>query len=117
MLGLNRACADVLISHEYANFPFNAIDGDPGTYAVLEATSGSLLTIGAYSGHIELGYQGNVPADTTSYLKIDMGDDGLLTALLDGRLGVLLGGVIDNGLFGYHDFVIQLIDKNSEPFL
>src|SRR5690606_36674827 len=61
MLGLNRDCADVLVSHEYANFPFNAVDGDPGTYAVLEATSGSLLGIGAYSCSIRMGYQGVIP--------------------------------------------------------
>src|SRR5690606_9902172 len=98
LLESNRECADVLLSHEYANFPFNAVDGDPGTYAVLEATSGSLLGIGAYSGHIELGYQGTIPANTTSYLKIDMGDDGLLSSLLDGSLGGLLGSTLDNVL-------------------
>src|SRR5690606_5011675 len=120
MLGLNRDCADVLVSHEYANFPFNAVDGDPGTYAVLEATSGSLLGIGAYSGSIRLGYQGVIPANTTSYLKIDMGDDGLLSTLLDGSLGGLLGGTLDDVVFGDHYFTIDVyddLDETSEPIL
>src|SRR5690606_36454335 len=120
MLGLNRDCADVLVSHEYANFPFNAVDGDPGTYAVLEATSGSLLGIGAYTGSIRLGYQNAIPANTTSYLKIDMGDDGLLSTLLDGSLGGLLGGTLDNVLFGDHYFTIDEyddLDETSDPIL
>src|SRR5690606_18613852 len=120
MLGLNRDCADVLVSHEYANFPFNAVDGDPGTYAVLEATSGSLLGIGAYTGSIRLGYQGTIPANTTSYLKIDMGDDGLLSSLLDGSLGGLLGSNLANVLFGNHYFPIDVyddLDETSDPIL
>src|SRR5690606_21348757 len=118
MIGLNRDCADELVSHEYANFPFNAVDGDPGTYSVLEATSGSLLKIGAYTGSIRLGYQDAIPANTTSYLKIDMGDDGLLSSLLDGSLGGLLGSTLDNVLFGNHYFTIDVfddLDETSDP--
>ena len=117
MLGINRECADQLVGHQYVNFPFNAIDGDPGTYAVLEATSGSLLGLDAYSGNIEIGYPDNIQANTTSYLKIDMGNNGLLTALLDGSLGGLLGGTLDNLVFGDHYFDIQVNDENGDPVL
>src|SRR5690606_6198256 len=61
-----------------------------------------------------------IPANTTSYLKIDMGDDGLLSSLLDGSLGGLLGSTLDNVLFGNHYFTIDVyddLDETSDPIL
>lgn len=111
MLGVNKNCGTVLVGHKYANFPYNAIDGNNGTFSVLEATSGALLGAGAYSGNIHIGYNNIVNAGTTSYLRVDMGDNGLLSGLLNGSLGGLLGGVLDNVLFGNHYFTIDVYDN------
>src|SRR5690606_26013886 len=115
MLGSNRNCANEVLSFDHANFPFNAVDGNNGTFAELQASSGKLLGLDAYSGHIQLGYDHQVTAGTTSYLKIGMADDGLLSSLLDGSLGGLLGGVLDNVLFGNHYFTIEVFDDPSAP--
>lgn len=42
----------------------NAIDGDLSTSARVEASSGVLLGLGAYSGHIELEFPSTLPANT-----------------------------------------------------
>jgi len=114
MLGNNLACANVLVDHAYANFPFNAIDGQSGTYAVLEATSGSLLGAGAYSGSIRLGHGQILDPGTTSYIKIDVNEDGLLSGLLDGSLGEILTDVTDRLLFGDLYFTVDVYGDNNQ---
>src|SRR5690606_12051941 len=120
MLGNNRNCASEVLSFEHANFPYNAIDGNNGTFTELQASSGKLLGLDAYSGYVHLGYDHLVDAGQTSYLKIDMGDEGLLSSLLDGSLGGLLGSTLDNVLFGNHYFTIDVyddLDETSDPIL
>lgn len=118
MLDINKNCSTELIAYEFANFPYNAIDGNNGTFSVLEATSGVLLGAGAYSGNIHLGYNTSVNAGTTSYVRIDMEDSGLLSSLLNGSVGGLLGSVVNNVLFGNHYFTIDVYDNAaSAPVL
>ena len=118
MLGNNKNCATELIGHAYANFPYNAVDGNNGTFAMLEASSGKIAGLGSYSGNIHLGYNTTLNAGTTSYLRVDMGDNGLLSGLLNGSVGGLLGGVLDNVLFGNHYFTIDVYDNPvSAPVL
>ncbi|MBL1407162.1 Ig-like domain-containing protein [Sphingobacterium faecale] len=120
MLGNKKTCATELLGQAYANFPYNALDGAPGTYTVLEASSGKVVGLGAYSGFVHLGYSNaNKPsAGKTSYVRIDMGDDGLLSSLLDGSLGGLLGNTVDNVLFGNHYFTVDVYDDpNASPIL
>ncbi len=118
MLGNNKNCATELFGHAYANFPYNAVDGNNGTFAMLEASSGKIAGLGSYSGNIHLGYNTTLNAGTTSYLRIDMGDNGLLSGLLNGSVGGLLGGVLDNVLFGNHYFTIDVYDNPaSAPIL
>src|SRR5690606_10611503 len=120
MLGNNRNCASEVLSFEHANFPYNAIDGNNGTFTELQASSGKLLGLDAYSGYVHLGYDHLVDAGQTSCLKIDMGDEGLLSSLLGGSLGGLFGSTLDNVLFGNHYFTIDVyddLDETSDPIL
>src|SRR5699024_10219878 len=71
-------CGVELGEFENVNFAYNDIDGDIDTYATLSADSGVVLGAGAYSGFIELGYVQTIPALETSYIPIDMADEGLL---------------------------------------
>ncbi|MGK9120060.1 Ig-like domain-containing protein [Olivibacter jilunii] len=101
-----KDCATDLISSEYANFPYNAVDGNNDSYSTLEASSGTAAGIGSYSGHIELGFSQIRPAGTTSYIRIDF-DNEVLGGLLNGSVGQLLGGAVNNVLFGSHYFTVE----------
>ncbi|MGK6350933.1 Ig-like domain-containing protein [Parapedobacter sp. DT-150] len=101
-------CGVTLGEFENVNFPHNAIDGDHDTPARLSAGSGVVLGAGAYNGYIEMNYDAPVPALETSYIRIDMADEGLLDALVGGSLGELLADVGDLALFGTHYFDISV---------
>lgn len=90
----------------------NAIDGNLTTTASVRASSGLLLGAGAYSGYVELEFASQVPANTTTYIKIQT-DDNLLPALLGGSLGGLLSDVLGTALIGNQEFTVQAKDGNS----
>jgi len=97
----------VLISNQNeVDFSSNSIDGNLSTKAEIRASSGLLLGIGAYSGFLELEFPTTLPANTTSYVKIDT-DDNLLPALLGGSLGGLLSDVLGSVLIGNQEFTVQ----------
>ncbi len=98
-------CEGTVIDFDHANFPYNAVDGNNDTYTTLEASSGLAVGIGAYDGFIELGFDQRT-AGTTTYIRIDF-DEEVLLGLLDGTVGQLLGGVVDNVLFGSHYFTVE----------
>ncbi|WP_026956701.1 DUF7507 domain-containing protein, partial [Algoriphagus vanfongensis] len=102
-------CDATVLDFGNANFPFNAVDGNNDTFTTLEASSGTALGIGDYEGFIELGFPTR-SAGTTSYIRIDFEEEVLL-GLLDGSVGQLLGGVVDNVLFGSHYFTLDV--KNN----
>src|SRR5690606_27554809 len=79
------------------------------------AGSGVALGIGGYNGYIELGYDQPVPALETSYIRIDMPQEGLLDALVGGSLGSVLADVGDIVLFGSHNFEIEVLNADGEP--
>lgn len=85
--------------------PALAYDGLVSTAAVAKANAGGLLGIGAFNGYIELQFPGDVPANTTSYVKIAT-QDNLLTSLLGGSLGTLLANVLGAVLIGNQEFTV-----------
>ena len=101
-----KDCATEVISFDHANFPYNAIDGNNDTYTELEASSGVIVGIGAYNGHVELGFNAIRPAGTTTYVRIDF-DNEVLAGLLDGTLGQLANDLVSNLLFGGHYFGVE----------
>lgn len=86
--------------------PALAYDGLVSTAAVVKANAGGLFGIGAYNGYIELQFPGDVPANTTSYIKIAT-QDNLLTSLLGGSLGTLLANVLGAVLIGNQEFTVS----------
>ena len=86
--------------------PTNAYDGNAATLANVKANSGLALGLGAYNGYIELQFPSTLPANTTSYVKIQTEDD-LLNALLGGTLGGLLADVLGVVLTGSQEFTVQ----------
>ncbi|WP_339754210.1 DUF7507 domain-containing protein [Algoriphagus aquimarinus] len=110
----NGTCDANVLAFENANFPFNAVDGNNDTYTTLSASSGIALGIGDYEGFVELGFDSR-PAGTSSYVRIDF-DEEVLLGLIDGTAGQLLGGVVDNVLFGSHYFTVEVKNNGSQVF-
>jgi hypothetical protein len=86
--------------------PGLAHDGNLTTSAVVKANAGGLLGLGAFNGYIDLQFPGNVPANTTTYVKITT-EDNLLPALLGGSLGNLLANVLGAVLIGNQEFSVE----------
>ena len=111
----NKNCAVEVISAANADFVSNTVDGKNDTYAILQASSGIAAGLGAYSGHVEMGFGAAVQAQTTTYVRIDF-DEGVLNQLLDGSVGDLLGETLDNVLLGGHYFVVEAKEDNTVVF-
>lgn len=98
--------------------PGNAYDPNPGannnltTFATVRANAGVALGVGAYNGYIELQFPSTLPANTTSYVKIQTQDD-LLSSLVGGSLGDLLGTVLGVVLTGSQEFTVQAKNVNT----
>ncbi len=75
-------------------------------FATLNSYGGIAVGVGAYSGELELEFPNTIPANTTSYVRINF-DEDYLNALLGGSLGNLLADVIGTVLFGNHYINIE----------
>lgn len=107
--------ATTIASQDNVDFSSSAVDGNLTTRARIRASSGVLIGIGAYTGHLELQFPGIIPANTTSFVKVDT-DDELLPALLGGSLGGLLSDVLGTVLVGNQEFTVQA-RNGSTPVL
>src|SRR5690606_32278031 len=110
-------CATELIDAEYVDNLENLFNGNHNSYATIRSNTGIALGIGAYDGFVELGYAGgNVPAGTTSYIRIDT-DATLLETLLSGSLGGALSNIVGNIVLGDHYFEVEVRDAASNPIV
>lgn len=98
--------ATTISSQDNVDSPANATDSNLSTRARIRASSGIAIGIGAYSGHLELKFDSVLPANTTSYVKIQT-DDNILPSLLGGSLGGLLSGVGGVLLVGNQEFTVE----------
>ena len=90
----------------------NAVDASLTTKAQIRASSGIIIGVGAYSGSLELQFPTLLPANTTSFVKIDT-DENLLPSLLGGSLGGLLSNVSGAVLIGNQEFTVQAKNNTS----
>lgn len=89
-----------------------SFDQNMTTAAQVRASSGILIGIGQYAGHIELQFPTVLPANTTSFVKITT-DDNLLPSLLGGNLGGVLADVAGAVLIGNQEFTVQAKNVNT----
>ncbi len=108
----NPVYASSIITENNVDSSANAIDQDLNTSASVRANSGLALGIGAYNGNLELQYPTSVPANTTTFLKVESEDD-LLPYLLGGNLGNLLADIGGSLLIGNQEFSIEAKDANT----
>ena len=99
------ACNATIVDSKFADYPWLAADGNNESYATLTASSGALLGIGAYSGFLEYEFPTAIPANKTTYIRVDM-DGNLLGRLVSGTLGTLVNNV-GGLLLGNHYFTVE----------
>lgn len=105
--------ANVLVSEDHVTNTNQALDGNLLSRATIGANSGLALGLGAYSGHLEIEFPEKLPANRTSYVRLDTEDD-LLPILLGGNLGGLLADVAGYVLLGNQELTINVKnDGNS----
>ncbi|NDP28307.1 MAG: DUF11 domain-containing protein, partial [Flavobacterium sp.] len=113
---LSPVCAEELIDASYADNLANLFDGNFDSFATINSKGGAIGPLGAFSGHITLGFGLGVivPAGTTSYMRIDA-DASLLDALLGGSVGAELSDLLNTVVLGEHYFNVIPNDVTGTP--
>ncbi|MFN0255358.1 Ig-like domain-containing protein [Pedobacter ureilyticus] len=78
---------------------------DDNDYATVKSYGGAALGLGGYNGELQLRFAADVPANTTTFIRIDH-DVNLLNALLGGNLGSGLASVVGSIALGDHYFEV-----------
>ncbi|MHC5309670.1 hypothetical protein ACYSNM_06305 [Myroides sp. LJL116] len=107
-------CAGELIDFENVDFPGNAVDGNNESYASLVSSNGAILNLGATTSMIEMSTGSTLPANKTSYIRINAEKD-VLDALLSGTLGKVVS-VVGGALLGDHVITVEAY-KGDEQVL
>lgn len=85
-------------------------DQNESTGAILKASAGLAVGLFATPASVQLSFANVVPANTTSFIKIETQDD-ILSSLLGGTLGNLLSSVVGVALTGNQEFRVEV--KNT----
>ncbi len=107
-----QSFATTILNQENVDNANLSVNGNLTDFAEVRASSGTLI-FNAYDGVLELSYGQLLPANTTSYIKIETEDD-LLPTLLGGSLGNLLADVLGVVLIGNQEFTVTAKDGNTE---
>lgn len=100
------SCASGLIDFDNVDFAHRAVDGNNESYATLFADAGNLLVSGPTAGFIEMDLGQTVPANQTTYVRINY-DEDVLDRLLGGSLGKLVSDLANDLLLGNQYFEVE----------
>ena len=100
------SCSSDLIDFDNVDFAQRAVDGNNETYATLHADAGGLLVSGPTAGFIEMDLGETVPANKTTYVRINY-DEDVLDRLVGGSLGKLVGDLANDLLLGNQYFEVE----------
>ncbi|SHG51055.1 hypothetical protein SAMN05444483_11442 [Salegentibacter echinorum] len=93
------SCANGLIDFDNVDFANRAVDGNNESFTTLYADSGNLLVSNPTAGFVEMDLGQNLPANKTTYVRINY-DKDVLDRLLGGSLGKLVGDLANSLLLG-----------------
>ncbi|RYE23932.1 MAG: T9SS type B sorting domain-containing protein [Sphingobacteriales bacterium] len=93
----------------------NAADAT-SSFATVKSYGGLALGIGKYSGELELRFPGNVPANKTTFVRIDFNAD-VLNSLLGGNLGSELANLVGTLVLGNHYFEVGARNSSGTTVL
>src|SRR5690625_2212509 len=106
------SCASGLIDFDNVDFAQRAVDGNNESYATIYADAGNLLVNGPTTGFIEMDLGETVPANKTTYVRINY-DEDVLDRLVGGSLGKLVADLANNLLLGNQYFEVEAKNGNS----
>lgn len=86
------------------------------TFATVRSYGGAALGIGRYSGELELKFPTDIPANTTTFIRLNF-DADVLNALLGGNLGGLLADVAGTVVLGNHSFEVGARNSSGTTIL
>ncbi|SKB65779.1 conserved repeat domain-containing protein, partial [Sphingobacterium nematocida] len=112
----SASCAGALGTFSNVDFAHLAVDNNNETFATIHADAGSLLVSGPTTGYLNLDMGQTVGAGKTTYIRINY-DQDVLERLLNGSLGKLAGGLVNDLLLGNQSFEIVAKDGNGTPVL
>ncbi|WP_231427482.1 putative Ig domain-containing protein [Pedobacter sp. Leaf250] len=94
----------------------DAISTSDATFATLNSYGGVALGIGSYYGGINLKFPNSIPANKTTYIRIDF-DQSALNGLLGGTLGGLVADIVGGLVIGNHQFEVGAQRPNGTTIL
>ncbi len=100
------SCATTLVDFENVDFPQDATDENNETFATLHADAGGLLVGGPTAGFVEMDLGTTVPANKTTYVRVDY-DKDVLDRLLGGSLGKIVTDLTNSLLLGNQYFEVE----------
>lgn len=102
-----------VVSNSHVDNDQHAIDSDEDSYARLEAYLGSVLPpVLPYRGDLTVRFQSEIPANTTTFIKLNE-SGGLLDALLGGTLGNALADFLNILVLGDARFTVEVSNHNG----
>jgi len=110
------SCATSLVDFNNVDFAQYAIDVNNETYARLNADAGNLLVSGPTAGFIELDMGTTLPANRTTYVRINY-DKDVLDRLVGGSLGKLVSDLANNLLLGNQYFEVAAKNNTTTVLL
>lgn len=88
-------------------------EADNGSFATVKSYGGLVAGLGSYDGSLKLEFQNEVPANTTTYIRVGDAGTGLLDLLLGGSLGELLSNVVGSIILGDHFIEVSALDSSD----
>jgi len=112
LLAQTRVFANTVVTSTQVDNASNAIDGNLATSASVRANSGLVAGIGSYTGVLTLQFPSTLPANTTSYVKVQT-NSTLFNALLGGSLGNLLASTLSLVLGGEQIITVEALENTT----
>src|SRR5690554_6180805 len=109
----NRIRPAIVSDQDHVDNAGRAIDNNPESFARLNANMGGVLG-GSYDGTITLEFNQTVPANTTTYIRLDE-SRGLLEGLLGGSLGDILNDLVGVVVTGDPDIEVEALNAGGTP--
>ncbi|SCY07182.1 conserved repeat domain-containing protein/gliding motility-associated C-terminal domain-containing protein [Nonlabens sp. Hel1_33_55] len=101
-----KTFATQIVNEENVSNSNAVLTPNEGDFATLNSYGGIAVGVGSYKGDLEVSFPSTVPANTTSYIKIDF-DNDILNYLLGGSLGNLAADLVGNIALGDHRFEVE----------
>ncbi|MCT8340295.1 gliding motility-associated C-terminal domain-containing protein [Flavobacteriaceae bacterium TK19130] len=111
MMAQDATYASQVTFEDHVDNATNAVGNTPD-FATLNSYGGIAIGIGQFSGELELAFPEEIPANTTTYIRIDL-DSDVLNALLGGSLGDLLADILGTVVLGDHYIDVEARDGSN----